>query len=161
MGQARDVTDRLTAALITGDLKQAAALHAEDVVSVTPDRGEFTGRDAAVGYMAGLWETFPDATYELVHAYEDGDTAIDEGIVTGTHTAPLPMEGEDPVPPTGKRVTFRIAEVVTVRDGVVTSHRFYFDQLAILQELGIVQPGAVSPGRDVHQPEQGTGADQP
>jgi ketosteroid isomerase-like protein len=161
MGEARDVTDQLTAALITGDLKQAAALHAEDVVSMGPNLGEVTGRDAAVHYMAGLWETFPDATYELVHAFEDGDTAIDEGIVTGTHTEPMPMEGEDPVPPTGKRVTFRVAEVVTVRDGLVTSHRFYFDQLAILQELGIVQSVEGSGGRDVGQSEQGSRAGQP
>ena len=138
MGEARDVTDRLTMAMVTGDLKGAARLHAEDAVSVTPNAGELTGREAAVSYLAGLWEVFPDATYQLVHAYEDGDTAIDEGIVTGTHTQPLPMEGQDPFPPTGKTVTFPMAEVVTVRDGLVTNHRFYFDQLAILQQLGVV-----------------------
>src|SRR5690606_24959868 len=52
MGQAREVMDRLTAA-VTGepDLKALAELFAEDAVAVTPDEGEVTGRDHIVEYF--------------------------------------------------------------------------------------------------------------
>jgi ketosteroid isomerase-like protein len=138
MGQAREVADQLTAAVMNRDLDRAAALHADDAVSVTPDAGELAGREASVAYLRGLWEMFPDAAYESLYAYEAGDAAIDEGIVTATHTEPLPMEGQEPLPPTGRSVRFRMADVTVVRDGLVVSHRFYFDQLDILRQLGVV-----------------------
>ena len=138
MGQARDVADQLTEAVADRDLDRAAALHAEDAVSVTPDAGELIGREASMAYLRGLWEIFPDAAYESLYTYEAGDAAIDEGVVTATHTEPLPVDGQDPIPPTGKSVRFRMADVTVVRDGLVVSHRFYFDQLDILRQLGVL-----------------------
>ena len=138
MGQAREVTDQLTDAVMKGDHERVMALHADDAVTVAPDGGELIGRQAAGAYLAGLRAIFPDAAYRTLYAYEDGDTAIDEGIVTGTHTEPLPVPGQDPIPPTGKSVRFRMADVTTVRDGRIVSHRFYFDQMEILTQLGVL-----------------------
>jgi ketosteroid isomerase-like protein len=64
--------------------------------------------------------------------------AIDEGFVTGTHTAPLPMSSGESIPPTGKQIRVRDCDVATVEGGLVTSHNFYFDQMEFLGQLGLL-----------------------
>lgn len=138
MGQAREVMDRLTEAAMKGDVDTVSSLHAEDAVSVTPDQGELRGRQQAVDYLTGFRDAFPDMAWEPLHSHEAGNTAIDEGYVTGTHTQPLPMPGQDPIPPTGNSIRIRAADAITVEDGQVTSHRFYFDQMEFMQQLGLL-----------------------
>ncbi len=41
------------------------------------------------------------------------------------------------IPPTGKNVRVRGCDAATVEDGLVTSHRFYFDQMELLGQLGL------------------------
>jgi uncharacterized protein (TIGR02246 family) len=45
MSEARDVLDRLTAAMVAKDAQTVAECYAEDAVAVTPDEGELRGRD--------------------------------------------------------------------------------------------------------------------
>jgi hypothetical protein len=90
MGEAREVMDRLTAALDAHDVKAAAECYATDAVAITPDQGEVRGRDAIAEYLRQLTDGFPDVRYEPRHGHESGNVAIDEGYVVGTHTAPLP-----------------------------------------------------------------------
>ena len=81
---------------------------------------------------------FPDASFESVHAHESGANEIDEGYFVGTHTGPLTGPDGETVEGTGKSVRLRECDVVTVEDGVVTSHRFYFDNMEFMQQLGLV-----------------------
>jgi hypothetical protein len=74
-----------------------------------------------------------------VHAHESGNTAIDEGYFVGTHTGPLPSPTGESIPPTGKAVRVRACDIATVENGVVTSHRFYFDQMEFLGQLGLTE----------------------
>lgn len=139
MGEAREVMDRLTEAVFTKkDLNSVAACYADDAVAVTPDQGELTGRARIIRYLGELLDAFPDLHDEVVHKYESGNVAIDEGYVIGTNTAPLPMPSGETIPATGKHVRVRECDVVTVEDGVVKEHRFYFDQMEFLAQLGLL-----------------------
>ncbi len=40
----------------------------------------------------------------------------------------------------------RECDVATVTDGLVTSHRFYFDQMDFLGQLGLGPEGQAAPG---------------
>ena len=140
MGQARQVMDQLTAAIFGGDPRALARLYAEDAVVVTPDEGTITGREAIVAYFTGFIGAFPDAKFEPIAGYEDGDAAIDEGVVVGTHTEPL-QTPIGPVPPTGRQIHMRGCDVAVVRGDVVAEHRLYFDQMELLDQLGLVQQG--------------------
>lgn len=139
MGDAREVMDRVTAAMERNDLEAAKALYASDAVAATPDEGTRRGADAIAGWLLKFGEAFPDARYEQVNAFEIGDTAIDEGFLTGTNTGPLPMPGGDSLPPTGKAIRLRACDLATVKDGAVTGHRFYFDQMEFLSQLGLAR----------------------
>ncbi|WAZ23303.1 ester cyclase [Streptomyces cinnabarinus] len=139
MGQARELMDRLTEA-VTGepDLKALAELFAEDAVAFTPDGGEVTGRDNIVDYWRQMTDAVPDGTFVPEHAYETGDTAIDEGWFSGTNSGPIALPDGETLPATGKAVRIRGVDLATVRDGRIVSYRLYFDQMDFLDQLGLL-----------------------
>jgi predicted ester cyclase len=139
MGEAREVLDRITDAIVGGNPEAAAELYADDATAITPDQGELTGRDAIVAYMGQFIQAFPDGTWESLFKLEAGNTAIDEGWFVGTHTGPLETPDGETIPPTGKRIRVRECDVATVENGRITSHRFYFDQMEFLTQLGLAE----------------------
>ena len=76
MGEAREVMDRVTAALDAHDVKAAAECYTTDAVAVTPDQGEIRGREAIAEYFRQLTDPFPDGRYEPQHGHESGNVAI-------------------------------------------------------------------------------------
>ena len=136
MGQARETMDRLTAAVMSGDRDALGQLYAADAVAETPEGPRLEGGAAIADYLLTFKRAFPDASFEPAVQHEAGDTAIDEGYFVGTHTGVLSTpEGE--VPPTGRKLRLRECDILTVRDGVAVSHRFYYDQLDFLSQLGL------------------------
>jgi steroid delta-isomerase-like uncharacterized protein len=137
MGEARELMDRLTEAATGGDVDALAEIYADDARLVTPDQGELEGRAAVVAYMSQFVQAFPDGKFEPLNKLEVGNTAIDEGWFVGTHTGPLETPDGETIPATGKAVRVRSCDLATVENGRITSHRFYFDQLEFLGQLGL------------------------
>lgn len=135
--EARRVFDRVTEAVVSKDLETLATLYAPDAVAITPE-GEIRGRAQIVGYFKQFMDACPDLRWESLHAHESGNTAVDEGFVVGTHTGPLAMPTGETIPPTGRQLRLRECDIATVDDGVVTSHRFYYDQMEVLGQLGLL-----------------------
>ncbi|MGY1633087.1 ester cyclase [Geodermatophilus sp. SYSU D01186] len=141
MGQARETMDRITDAVVRGDAEALGRLYASDAVADRPEGPRLQGGPAIVEYLMGFRSAFPDLTWESGNEYESGDTAIDEGYLVGTHTGTL-SGPEGDIPPTGRALRLRECDLVTVRDGVAVQHRFYYDQLDFLTQLGLSQPEA-------------------
>lgn len=137
MGEAREIMDRVTEAAFSEDQEALKALYASDAVAETPDQGTVSGQDGILAWFGQFATAFPDAVWEEAHKHEAGDTAIDEGYVVGTHSGPLPFPDGTTIPPTGKSIRVRACDVATVAGGRVTSHRFYFDQMEFLGQLGL------------------------
>ena len=145
MGEAREVMDRLTDALTTHpDLKVIAELYAEDAVAQTPDEGEVRGRDNIVEYWRQMTEAVPEATFETLHAYEAGDTAIDEGFFSGRNTGPIQLPTGETLPATQKEVRIRGVDIATVKDGRIVDYRLYFDEMEFLGQLGLLPDDGTS-----------------
>ena len=138
MGEARVVMDGVTDAMLGGRVAALRELYAEDAIAETPDVGELHGRDAIVDYLREFAEVFPDARYASSAKYEVDGVAIDEGHFEGTNTGPLKVPGGETLPATGRRIRVRGCDIATVADGRITSHHFYFDQLEMLSQLGLV-----------------------
>jgi ketosteroid isomerase-like protein len=139
MGEAREIMDRITAAATEAkDFAAVAACYADDAVAVTPDQGEIRGAGAIASYLRQFSDAFSDIRYEHVGKHEAGNVAIDEGYITGTHTAPLPTPSGESIPATGKQIRVRDCDVATVEGGLVTRHHFYFDQMEFLGQLGLL-----------------------
>jgi ketosteroid isomerase-like protein len=140
MGEAREVMDRLTDAVMGGRADELPDLYADNATVMSPDAGEVSGRDAITAYFNQFIQGFPDASWEPLWKLEAGNTAIDEGYFVGTHTGPLETPTGETIPPTGKQVRLRECDVATVENGLITSHRFYFDQMDFLGQLGLAPP---------------------
>ena len=138
MGEARNLMNRITEAVVDGDAEALRSVYAPEAVIETPDAGSLTGHDAIIDYLMQFAEAFPDASWESRQEHETGDTAIDEGYFVGTHSGPLTAPTGETIEPTGKHVRLRACDVATVSGGRVTTHRFYFDQMEFLGQLGLV-----------------------
>ena len=137
MGEARQAIDQMTKAVTTRDLEALAAVYAEDAVAETPDEGVLKGRDQIVDYLGRFIAAVPDFRWEEAHKSESADTAVDEGWIVGTNTGALTLPNGETVPATGKPVRLRECDIATVSGGLITSHRFYFDQMDLLGQLGL------------------------
>lgn len=138
MGQPREVMNRLTDALVSGDWKALGECYASDAVIVTPDQNEIKGREAILEYFRPFRAAFNDLRWESLYTYESGTHAFDEGYVCGTHTGTLTSPTGEEIAPTRQAIRVRECEIASVEDGVVTSHRFYFDQVEFFSQLGLI-----------------------
>ena len=141
MAEAREISDRYTDAINAHDAEAIGALYADDGVFNEP-AGEFQGPEAIAEHWGRLFAAFPDLSGGDEFKAESGDTAINEWSVSGTHSGPMETP-EGTIPATGKRLTFRGADAMTVRDGLIHSHRGYYDQLGFMTQLGLIPEGAL------------------
>jgi len=140
MGEARTVMDRLTeVATKSGDVKAVGEFYAEDAIIHTPDQGELKGRPEILGWWRQMHEMVPESSYEPVHKYESGNTAIDEGYWGGKNTGPITLPTGEKLPATNKTIRVRACDVATVESGRVVDHRFYYDQTEFFTQLGLAQ----------------------
>ena len=58
VGEAREVMDRVTDAILKGDSEALKALYAQDAVAETPDQGTITGRDQIAAYLGEFARRF-------------------------------------------------------------------------------------------------------
>ena len=102
-----------------------------------PIRGTAARTEVNENFMASM----PDFAYRLVRIASDGDYVAAELVGTGTSTGPAKLPARDPIPPTGRRVEFAIAGFFRVTpEGKVAEERYYYDRLALLQQLNPAAP---------------------
>ena len=143
MAEAREISDRYTDAINARDADAIGALYADDGVLSEP-AGEFRGREAIVQYWGRFFTAFPDLNGRDEFKAESGDTAINEWSVSGTNSGPMETP-EGTMPATNERLTLRGCDAITVRDGLIRSHRVYYDQVGFMTQLGLV-PEEVTAG---------------
>jgi ketosteroid isomerase-like protein len=136
--------DRVTQAVLAGELDVLREVYAADVVVSTPDVGILNGVEAFIEWNHSFVDAFSDRHYRAERALETQDCAIDQGYFIGTHTGPLELPDGQSAPPTGKQLTMRSVDIATVADGKIVRHDFYFDQLDLLTQLGLMEAVARS-----------------
>ena len=80
---------------------------------------------------------FPDAKVALASVVADGDKVAFEMTWTGTHQGPLEMPDGTELPATGLTVSFPVAVMLETRGGLIRRERQYYDNLGILDQLGV------------------------
>jgi predicted ester cyclase len=75
---------------------------------------------------------------------ENGDTFADEWSFVATHTGPFRLPDGTELAPTGKRVELRGMELVEVRDGKIVVDNLYYDNMAVMAQLGLIPQGATA-----------------
>jgi predicted ester cyclase len=126
-----------------GDLDGVMDLYAEDAVQIMPE-GTFEGRSAIRERLARDLVACPDIDWTVLSFVEQGDTFADEWAFVATHTGPFQLPDGTELPPTGRRVELRGMELVVVRDGKIVVDNLYYDNAAVMAQLGLIPEGAVA-----------------
>jgi predicted ester cyclase len=125
-----------------GDLDGVMDLYAEDAVQLMPE-GTFEGRSAIRERLARDLVACPDIAWTVLSFVEQGDTFADEWSFVATHSGPFQLPDGTELPPTGRQVELRGMELVVVRDGKIVVDNLYYDNMAVMAQLGLVPEAAV------------------
>jgi predicted ester cyclase len=94
--------------------------------------------------IASLYRSaMPDLRFTIEQELTDGDYVVQRVTATGTQKGDLPG-----IPATGKRATVTGVIVTRLKDGKVVEGWSQFDQLGLLQQLGVIpMPEQMAPTR--------------
>jgi ketosteroid isomerase-like protein len=143
MGQARELMDRVTHAVLAGDLDTLREIYAPDVVVSTPDVGTLYGVAAILEWNRAFIDAFSDRDYRSERALETQERALDQGGSSAPTHGHCSLPTGRGVPPTGKQVRVRSVDIATVANRKIVWHDLCFDQLDMLTQLGLME--AVAP----------------
>jgi steroid delta-isomerase-like uncharacterized protein len=121
------------------DADAVAELYAEDAVVHHPlSPAVASGRDAIRAGQQKMFDAFSEVEIELRSVLESPRTCAAEVVLRATHTGPLDIGDEQPVPPTHIRIEDHAIWVIELADdGLISEERDYFDTSAALTQLGI------------------------
>jgi steroid delta-isomerase-like uncharacterized protein len=119
-----------------GNIDAAGDYIATDLVDHSSLPGLPDGLEGAKAIFAMIRAGFPDHDAVIHDQVAEGDKVVTRKSFTGTH------EGEFlGVPPTGRRVTINVIDIVRVQDGRIVEHWNTVDLLGALQQMGAVPGG--------------------
>ena len=112
-------------------------LYAPDATILNPDSPTPMSLDEMINGFDALLVAFPDANVSLGSVLAEGDDVAFEMTWTGTHQGPLEMPDGGELPATGLTVSFSVAVMLETADGLIRRERQYYDNLGILDQLGV------------------------
>ena len=80
-----------------------------------------------------LFAAFPDLQMTIHDQAAEGDKVWTRKTASGTHQGEL-----FGIPATGKHVSWKIIDIMTIRNGKVTEHWVVADVMSLMQQLGAV-----------------------
>jgi steroid delta-isomerase-like uncharacterized protein len=119
----------------SGNPEQLVAIYAEDALfeEVVLGGAVTHSRDDLRAYAEALYAAFPDFTATPVSAFNSGNRAVVEWVLTGSYTGqfgPLPQG-------TGQQVELRVATILELDDeGLIQRDSEYWDFATVLTQIG-------------------------
>ncbi len=125
---------RLYDLINAGDIDGFGRQLANDFVEREEIPGLPPTKDGVIQYFRILLAAFPDMRMDVQDVIASGDKAVARVRVSGTH------EGEFMgIPPTGNQVSMNLIDITRFgNDGLAREHWGVADQLAMLQQLGVI-----------------------
>jgi steroid delta-isomerase-like uncharacterized protein len=135
------VFDEQDAAFNRHDVDGIAAIYADDAKLTDQASGEpIAGRAGVREYIGGYLHAFPDMTWERVGVEIDGDVGVEQWRASGTHEGDLPG-----LPATHRRMSVEGCSVMHFgADGLVHQEENYWDEAAMLRQLGVLPEPATA-----------------
>jgi len=137
MTDTKQLAVRFVEAFNAHDEKALLALDTSDSTFSAPGTATLRGAQASTGYAMAWLNAFPDARLVIRKETITDDTIVQEFTFEGTHTATLHAPTGD-IPATNRRLAGRGAQVLRVRDGLISDTQLYFDQVDVLTQLGLM-----------------------
>jgi steroid delta-isomerase-like uncharacterized protein len=119
------------------DLERIASMHAPDMVFENHTAGERAEGEQALSHIAGIFESWPDISFETRRLYVREDLVVQEWTAKATHVKPL-SRGEIVAAPSGKRIEWKGMDVIPFEHGKVKRKDVYSDSVSILRQVGLL-----------------------
>ena len=132
--EAEHFFDRRTDAWRRRDLDALGLMHTDDAVLESPLAGTVTGRAAIENVYRAFATSFPDFSIQNPALIVDGDNVVQTVTFSGTNTG-----GFMGMAPTGKRFTFDVVLICTMRDGRIAHEKRIYDFTGFLLEIGVLK----------------------
>ncbi|GAA3613891.1 hypothetical protein GCM10022419_118820 [Nonomuraea rosea] len=136
MSEDGQIGDALTEAINGHAMDGILRLYSPQAVFVAPG-GMAEGHDQIATYYEHIFAGFPDAQVTVWRKITTDDVTLHEWTLTGTHLGPFLMPNGGTLDPTGQGIAVRGGSTADMDDGLIISHRFYFDQLELFASLGV------------------------
>jgi steroid delta-isomerase-like uncharacterized protein len=92
------------------------------------------GREGVKQLAIMMRSAFPDLKGTIEDAVAEGDKVVVRWTCAGTHSGSEFMG----VPPTGKKVSVEVIDVIRIADGKFVEHWGLMDNTALMQQLGVM-----------------------
>jgi steroid delta-isomerase-like uncharacterized protein len=117
-----------------GDIDGFGQLLADNFVEREEIPGLPPTKDGVVMYFRILLAAFPDMQMDVQDVIASGDKAVARVRVSGTHEGELMG-----IPATGNQVSMNLIDITRFgEDGLAREHWGVADQLALMQQLGVI-----------------------
>jgi ketosteroid isomerase-like protein len=136
------VLTRALRAAVDGDLSPIETVFTDDVKAWTPALTASSRSELFAAYEQRDG-AFSELEVEVLPLDVSGAYACAEWTVTMTHTGPLSVAEGHTVEPTGLRITVHGATVAEFRGEQICALRQYWDEFAVLEQLGVLQEPTV------------------
>jgi steroid delta-isomerase-like uncharacterized protein len=140
----KDISRRVADAFSSGNVDVIDELMAEDIVNKDPSLPPEIppGREGIKILAQGYANAFPDMNYQIEDQIAEGDKVVTVWSASGTHQGELLG-----IPPTGKQTKTSGITVDRIKDGKIVETLTHWDNLGLLQQLGVVPAvGATTQG---------------
>lgn len=138
----RELVRKVEEAWAANDLAALDELIAPDLVSHDALPGMPSGLEGAKGAHQAAMASFPDRQMTIEDVIGDGDRVAVRTTIRGTNTGGLPWLG---VPANGRRIEIESISVYRVAGDRVVEHWGQNDAMALLMQLGAMQPPTGAP----------------
>jgi steroid delta-isomerase-like uncharacterized protein len=108
-------------------------VYTADSVLHEPDQ-DLQGVEEAKQYLSMYLSAFPDMSVTVEDVIAEGDKAVTRWTLRGAHQG----EVEEFGPPTGKQVELEGITIHRIEDGKIVEEWERYDNLSVLQQLGLV-----------------------
>ena len=104
-----------------------------NIVDHNPAPGQAPGLEGVKQYVLMFCAAFPDLQNTVEDLIAEGDKVVARLTVRGAHTGAFMG-----IPPTGKPVVVTLMEILRIADGKVVERWGQFDNLGLMQQLGVI-----------------------
>ncbi len=121
--------------LCSKKLDAALAQYTPDFVDHAAQPGTPAGPTGVKLFFTMIYSAFPDLQVTMEDIVAEGDKVVTRSTLRATHAGTFTG-----IPPTGKQIAFSVIDILRIADGKIAEHWGLTDQLALLQQLGVVPP---------------------
>jgi steroid delta-isomerase-like uncharacterized protein len=125
---------RRQAAWARRDVEALMLDYSEDCALESPSVGTVKGRAAIEKVYRGFLSSFPDLAFDRADLVIDGSRVVQVATMTGTNRG-----GFMNLPPTGKKISFPLVIIFTLRDGRIVEEQRVYDFTGMLVQAGVLK----------------------